>query len=123
MPAAPPTPPPHFIGEGLAYTVRRIISSCVRGRGLHYLVDLEGHGPKDRSWVPARHVLDRQLVRDFHQQHPDQPSHSMERGSSCHGAPAVSPAAAAVPAPGPDEDSLPQGGDLQGTLSSSQDAP
>uniref|UniRef100_A0A674NR05 Chromo domain-containing protein n=1 Tax=Takifugu rubripes TaxID=31033 RepID=A0A674NR05_TAKRU len=119
MPAAPPPPPPRFIDGGLTYAVRRIIRSRVRGRGLQYLVDWEGYGPEERSWAPARHILDRQLLRDFHRQNPDQPSHSMVGGFPCRGVRAVGPTAA--PAPEPEEDSQSQTGDLQVTLSSSQE--
>lgn len=96
VPAASPPPPPRFIDGGLAFNVRRIIRSRVRGRGLQYLVDWEGYPLEDRSWVPARHVMDQQLLRDFHQQHPDQPFYRTAGSSPCHQGPSsCSPAAPA----------------------------
>ncbi len=65
-------PPPEVENEESIYRVNSILDS--RRRGGKYLVDWEGFGVEERSWVPRDDILDPSLLSEFHQCHPHKPA-------------------------------------------------
>lgn len=62
-------PPPILVDGEEAYQVQDLHESRHRGKLLQYLVDWEGYGPDERSWVNAEDILDPTLLTEFYRMH------------------------------------------------------
>ena len=71
-------PPPDLIKDEEEYEVDQILDSRKHGRGnaLQYLVRWKGYPDSDNQWVAKRDLFAPQLIKDFHQRHPQAPAPS-----------------------------------------------
>ncbi|KAI3375985.1 hypothetical protein L3Q82_016515, partial [Scortum barcoo] len=71
-----PPPPPKMVEGGPVYAVKKLLAVRKRGRGRQFLVDWDGYGPEERSWIPASFIVGKKLIEEFYRQHPDTPGPS-----------------------------------------------
>ncbi|KAI2646334.1 Transposon Tf2-9 polyprotein [Labeo rohita] len=57
-----------------SFHVKELLDSSCRGGQLQYLVDWEGYGPEERSWVATCDILDPSIIEEFHRARPDRPA-------------------------------------------------
>ena len=70
MPPASVPPPPELVEGHPQWKVRRLLKVRRRGLGFQYLIDWEGYGPEERTWVSRKLIVDPSLLTDFYRANP-----------------------------------------------------
>ncbi|KAI3373892.1 hypothetical protein L3Q82_022461, partial [Scortum barcoo] len=75
----PPSPhrrPKWWKGDRSTQLVKKLLAVRKSGRGRQFLVEWDGYGPEERSWIPASFIVSKKLIEEFYRQHPDTPGPS-----------------------------------------------
>jgi hypothetical protein len=81
-----PEPLPTIVNDEEEWEVERILDSKRRRRKLHYLVQWAGYSYVRTSWEPAENLEGaRELVEEFHRDHPEKPKPKPEGHNGCSG--------------------------------------
>ena len=99
VPPAPAPPPPELVDGHPQWAVRKLLKVRRQGRGFQYLVDWEGYGPEERSWIPRSQIMSPILLREFYEAHPDALGQSPGGSRSGGGPVTVPPSHSAPPLP------------------------
>lgn len=66
--------PPAPVEGAPVYQVFKLLDSRWRGGRLQYLVNWEGYGREENSWVPDQDIISQELVNEFHSSRTDCPA-------------------------------------------------
>ncbi len=67
-------PPIRNIEDAPGYEIETILDVKKRGRAFEYWIKWKDYGPEDNTWEPRRSLKDDDMLKAWHEAHPDKPS-------------------------------------------------